>query len=301
MGNTSGNLIGSMNYGGWSVAVSADPANHVTVLSPTNGTHSATISINEAGDIVGFVGSESVLWKHDGSRVSLWRDDYGGRASWINNRSEVIGGKIPEGAVIWRDKLLARVADLVGTNSDWQPQSFSITRINDNDWIIGTAVNRSNETHAVVVILTPVIEALTNRAIFRDTDTVITAKVFGALPLNFQWRRSGTNLMDGDRISGAQTPTLTINGAGTADQGDYQLEAGNQFGTANTAVRLEVQLPPISIYRFNNFHGVSWSTTNVVLEHAANPVGPWFPIPGASSPFMASPTNNTEFFRTSAP
>src|SRR4030095_8681431 len=39
----------------------------------------------------------------------------------------------------------------------------------------------------------------------------------GTAPLNYQWRRGTTNLVDGGNISGATTPTLTINPVGTGD------------------------------------------------------------------------------------
>lgn len=49
-------------------------------------------------------------------------------------------------------------------------------------------------------------------------------------PVGYQWRKGGLLLTDGGRISGANTPTLTINPAVSGDSGSYDLLATNACG-----------------------------------------------------------------------
>jgi hypothetical protein len=50
-------------------------------------------------------------------------------------------------------------------------------------------------------------------------------------PFAFQWSKDGTNLVDGDRISGAQAPELTISPAQMEDSGTYSLSFSNIIST----------------------------------------------------------------------
>src|SRR6187399_2846992 len=50
-------------------------------------------------------------------------------------------------------------------------------------------------------------------------------------PFAFQWSKDGTNLVDGDRISGVQTPVLTISSALMGDDGTYSLTFSNATST----------------------------------------------------------------------
>jgi len=46
-------------------------------------------------------------------------------------------------------------------------------------------------------------------------------------PVSYQWRANGVNLVDGDRISAAATPTLTIFELTPSDAGDYTVVVSN--------------------------------------------------------------------------
>jgi len=64
----------------------------------------------------------------------------------------------------------------------------------------------------------------------------------GTPPLTFQWRRNGQPLADGGAISGATTPTLTINPAQSIHSDVYDVVVSNDLGqvtsdTATLAVR----------------------------------------------------------------
>ncbi|HWH69973.1 MAG TPA: Calx-beta domain-containing protein, partial [Candidatus Sulfotelmatobacter sp.] len=70
------------------------------------------------------------------------------------------------------------------------------------------------------------------------TNVVLTVVASGSSPLSFQWRRGGTNLVNGGRISGATTPTLSIVSATEADSESYTVVVSNAYGvvTSDAAV-----------------------------------------------------------------
>ena len=68
---------------------------------------------------------------------------------------------------------------------------------------------------------------------------------FGGSALTYRWRKGGTNLVNGGRISGATNSALTITGALTSDTGAYSVFISNLVGTATSADgMLTVFIPP---------------------------------------------------------
>lgn len=75
-----------------------------------------------------------------------------------------------------------------------------------------------------------------------QTLTVIPS---GTPPLFFQWRRNGTNLMDGPNIVGAATASLTLPSVTPDVAGAFDVEVRNAYGSATSApVNLVVTLKP---------------------------------------------------------
>ncbi len=69
----------------------------------------------------------------------------------------------------------------------------------------------------------------------RTARMAITAS--GDVPLSYRWRRNGNNLSDGGNISGATTPSLTVNNVSIAgDAGDYDIVVGNLVGSITSSV-----------------------------------------------------------------
>jgi uncharacterized lipoprotein YddW (UPF0748 family) len=65
---------------------------------------------------------------------------------------------------------------------------------------------------------------------------------------SYQWRKNGSNLSDGGRISGATTPTLSINNINSLDAGDYSVIVTNIYNSetsANATLTIETALPVI--------------------------------------------------------
>lgn len=67
-----------------------------------------------------------------------------------------------------------------------------------------------------------------------DTDVRLTAVAAGTLPLAYQWRRNGVNLVDDGRVVGVNSNTLALNPAHPADAGDYDVVVTNIVGSASS-------------------------------------------------------------------
>ena len=69
----------------------------------------------------------------------------------------------------------------------------------------------------------------------------------GSHPLSYQWRKDGTNLTDGGRISGALSNRLTIANVPTNDAGLYSVLVTNLYGSAlssNAVLTVQIPQPP---------------------------------------------------------
>jgi hypothetical protein len=83
--------------------------------------------------------------------------------------------------------------------------------------------------------------------LIRPTGTNVSFNVsaLGTPPLGFQWRRNGSNLSDGGRISGATTTNLTIANLVTGDTGSYTVVVTNAYTAVTSQVAtLNVYVPP---------------------------------------------------------
>jgi parallel beta-helix repeat protein len=66
--------------------------------------------------------------------------------------------------------------------------------------------------------------------ICEDSDAVFTVVASGQEPLSYAWRRDGVPLVNGGRISGADTATLTIVDTTVNDSGDYDVVVTDGVG-----------------------------------------------------------------------
>jgi hypothetical protein len=91
----------------------------------------------------------------------------------------------------------------------------------------GTAIS-SNA--ALTVVLSP--QSQTNYA---SSMAAFTAIAFSPECLNYQWQRNGTNLVEGDGISGTTNSTLTIASVSDADAADYSAVVSDARGSVTTS------------------------------------------------------------------
>jgi hypothetical protein len=85
-----------------------------------------------------------------------------------------------------------------------------------------------------------------------------TVQVLGGLPLHYQWRRDGTNLLNSERVLGATTNTLALTNAQPGDPGNYSVVITNSYGSVTSSVAtLTIQVLPLIIVSTNGSFGVS--------------------------------------------
>jgi len=69
----------------------------------------------------------------------------------------------------------------------------------------------------------------------------------GVEPLSYQWRKDGTNLLDGGNINGGNTPSLTVSNVQASDVGNYDVMVTNSYGAVTSQVavlNIAVCTPP---------------------------------------------------------
>lgn len=103
--------------------------------------------------------------------------------------------------------------------------------------------------------------------------------VSGSQPFTFVWKRNGSIITDGGRITGATSKALTISDLQEGDAGTFQVVVSNQAGSASsTGATLTVLVPP-SI-QTNPVSTTVSIGEEVKFEVAANGTGPltyqWF-------------------------
>lgn len=94
----------------------------------------------------------------------------------------------------------------------------------------------------------------------------LSVGVDGSPTLTYRWKRAGTNLTDGGRLSGATTATLTITGALVSDAGSYTVGVTNAFapGTVSSAAFVSVLGPGALVPQFiYNGSGTIWDIAPV--------------------------------------
>lgn len=95
---------------------------------------------------------------------------------------------------------------------------------------------------------------------------------------SYQWRKGTVPLVDGPNISGAQTPTLTINSVTGADAVSYNVVITNSAGSITSAsALLKVILPPIiSVEPLSQNIGLNKSVSfSVKLSQGTTPAYVW--------------------------
>ncbi len=87
--------------------------------------------------------------------------------------------------------------------------------------------------------------------------------VDGSAPFAYQWQQNETNLTDGGAVSGSLTPTLTINGASSANIGSYTVIVSNTLGMATSAVAtltVQVAVPGSQLVQNGGFESGNFSS-----------------------------------------
>ena len=84
------------------------------------------------------------------------------------------------------------------------------------------------------------------QTVIAGSNVTMNVSASGTLPLTYQWRLYGTNLVNGGNVSGATAPNLTIFAAQTNNAGPYTIVIGNVAATLTSSppAQLTVNVPP---------------------------------------------------------
>ncbi len=82
---------------------------------------------------------------------------------------------------------------------------------------------------------------------FAGANTSFNVTVFGAPPLFYRWQQSGTNLTDGNGISGSANRILTLSNLATNNAGTYSVIVTNLYGSVTSSGALLTLTPSLPI------------------------------------------------------
>jgi hypothetical protein len=148
-----------------------------------------------------------------------------------------------------------------GVNSNVLSITSATTNNSGNYQLVvaNSAGSVTSSIASVTVGFAPAIaEQPASQSVFSGSNAVFAASVAGSTPLVFQWRKNGTNLVDGPGISGATSNILTLIAVTTNSAGNYSLHATNSFGSVTSAAATL---------------SVSLNAPSLLLASSANPAG----------------------------
>jgi uncharacterized repeat protein (TIGR03803 family) len=104
-----------------------------------------------------------------------------------------------------------------------------------------------------------------NQTVVVGGNAMFSVAVSGAPQLFYQWRRDGTNLLDGGGLFGSTNRILTVTNASFADTGNYSVVVSNSLGSVTSSnALLTVVLQPAfqSITQSNGAITLVWNAIN---------------------------------------
>jgi len=165
---------------------------------------------------------------------------------------------------------LTMLVDLKITNVAWPKAALTLG--NDGNFY-GTDVHGAGIVFRL--LLSPVITLQPlNRTNILGATTTFTVNNTGTEPLSYQWQKNGTNLVDGENVSGATKSTLTITSILNSDAAYYSVIVSNYYGAVTSSnAALTVINPPIMTTQPLNL--LALSGTNVAFGVLVNGTTPF--------------------------
>ncbi len=179
------------------------------------------------------VGGFAVL-KGDGTALG-WNGGVGPPSSLpgVNNAVQVFGGN-PSNVALKAD----------GTVVSWGSQPAPVPTVLGQVFQIGVFIDQYYSVSSLPNPSVPQIAPL-SRSVDVGATVTFSAVAVGSEPMTRRWQHDGVDLVDGGRVSGSSTHTLTITGVQVSDAGAYRMVATNSNGSgASSAVALTVKVPP---------------------------------------------------------
>ena len=112
-----------------------------------------------------------------------------------------------------------------------------------------------------------------NQTVRPGTNVTLCVTATGCQPISYQWRKSGIELVDGGRISGATNACLSISSTVEADTGQYSVAVSNVYG-GQVSSNAALIVTPLDHFAWGNISspqasGVPFVAT-IVAQDAAN-------------------------------
>jgi uncharacterized repeat protein (TIGR03803 family) len=133
-----------------------------------------------------------------------------------------------------------------------------------------------------------------SQAVQIGTDVQFSVAITGARPFQYQWKRNGTNLLEGGNVLGVTNRSLNLARVSLADSGTYSVSVTNALGGITSInAKLTVVLPPVflSAVKSNCILSLTWSAMpgqRYRLQYTPS-------LPATNWPFLGSsifPTSN---------
>jgi subtilase family serine protease len=156
-----------------------------------------------------------------------------------------------------------------GTVSGVTTDTLSLTTVTTNDigsysLVLTNAYGSITSSVALLNVgaVPSVLTQPTNLTLLTGSVAIFSVSASGSPALSFQWKKNGSNLVNGTGISGATTNVLSLTGITTNSSANYSLVITNVFGVVTSSIAvLNVVLPPTIS---------SSSLTNRTLECGSN-------------------------------
>ncbi|EEF61791.1 Immunoglobulin I-set domain protein [Pedosphaera parvula Ellin514] len=113
----------------------------------------------------------------------------------------------------------------------------------------GSVTSAPTATLSVLASQSPTINGQPqSRANYAGTTVSFSVTADGTSPLVYQWRKDGSNIVDGGVISGASAPTLTLTGISSVDAGSYSVVVSNVAGSVLSIPATLTVIYPLPFY-----------------------------------------------------
>ncbi len=111
---------------------------------------------------------------------------------------------------------------------------------------VGSGADYATVKYSVVPVITRQPLSRTNSV---GTTASFSVEAAGSVPLSYQWRRQGANLLNGPNVSGVATTNLVLTNVQLADAAGYTVVVTNAYGSVTSSV---AQLTVVNPGRFTN-------------------------------------------------
>ena len=111
--------------------------------------------------------------------------------------------------------------------------SVEVAHAGNYSAVINNPIGTATSSNAVLTVLLPPTITIqpVGQNVGEGANASFNVTAVGTPTVTYQWRRNGSNMVNGGSVSGATTATLTLNSAQPSQAGQYSVVVANAFGT----------------------------------------------------------------------